>query len=116
MVFFLAAKLFADDADVADGCFLIALSDVVVDPAVATSVVADVEGESADVGWLFGCDVGGVIICLVFCSRLAKSLLVSGCGKLLNAKLGNEVTWKWNKGKEIIFIKPNFEPPKRPNF
>ena len=40
----------------------------------------------------FVVDAGEVIICLVFCSRLANSLLVSGWGKLLNAKLGSEVT------------------------
>ena len=98
MVFFLTAKLFADDADVAaDGCFLIALKDVVVDPEdPTTSVVADVEGESEPVRFV------GVIICLVFCSRLAKSLLVSGCGKLLNAKLGNEVTCRKNGKKPTL--------------
>jgi hypothetical protein len=60
LVFFLTAKLFADAAD-ADGCFLIALRDVVVDPEDPTSVVvADDEGESVVVGWFGGV---GVIIC-----------------------------------------------------
>ena len=39
-----------------------------------------------------------VVISLAFCSKLAKSLLVSGCGKLLKEKVGKvvdgkEVTW-----------------------
>ena len=96
LVFFLAAVKLLAVVD-ADGGFLIALRDVVVvveDPDIV-SVVADVEEEEESdvvVEWLwFDCG-GDVIICLVFCSRLAKSLLVSGCGKLLNAKLGNEVT------------------------
>ena len=101
LVFFLAAVKLLAVVD-ADGGFLIALKDVVVvveDPDIV-SVVADVEEEEESdvvVEWLwFDC---GVIICLVFCSRLAKSLLVSGCGKLLNAKLGNEVTCRKNGEK-----------------
>ena len=49
---------------------------------------------------------GEVIICLVFCSRLANSLLVSGWGKLLNAKLGSEVTCGWQYVTEIVGFMP----------
>ena len=108
LVFFLAAVKLLAVVD-ADGGFLIALRDVVVvvveDPDIV-SVVADVEEEESDVvvEWLwFDCG-GDVIICLVFCSRLAKSLLVSGCGKLLNAKLGNEVTCRKNGENQVRFF------------
>ena len=43
-----------------------------------------------------------------FCSRLASSLLVSGWGKLLNAKLGKEVTWGWQYVTEMVGVKQDF--------
>ena len=65
---------------------------------------ADVAGKAAlcvvlEDGWCFrkALSVEVVVISLAFCSKLAKSLLVSGCGKLLKEKVGKvvgkEVTW-----------------------
>lgn len=57
------------------------------------------EQEEEDEGcFLKALSVEVVVISLAFCSKLAKSLLVSGCGKLLKEKVGKvvdgkEVTW-----------------------
>ena len=62
-------------------------------------VEAEEEQEEEDEGcFLKALSVEVVVISLAFCSKLAKSLLVSGCGKLLKEKVGKvvdgkEVTW-----------------------
>lgn len=62
-------------------------------------VVVEEEEEQVDEGcFLKALSVEVVVISLAFCSKLAKSLLVSGCGKLLKEKVGKvvdgkEVTW-----------------------
>ena len=62
-------------------------------------MVVEEEEEQVDEGcFLKALSVEVVVISLAFCSKLAKSLLVSGCGKLLKEKVGKvvdgkEVTW-----------------------